>query len=127
MPTEQDKLDLLFNKSNGEIRENIDDTNNVLSPIEVLALYIKKIVIKEGNDDKSDIVLTDKKNEIIPCIVSTPIDIRSKILEDDTIDYFAEYMPDFYFNMHCEKCKHEWKLGGIDPEVEFFRQASSVY
>ncbi len=131
MPTEQDKLDLLEVKENSEMREQLEETNDLLNNIEIFSIYIKKMIIANPTDDDKDntLILTDKVKDIIPTIMSMGLDLKSTLLEDETINEFADFIPNFYLNIKCSNlaCGKQFKWEGVNPEQDFFRKALSVY
>jgi len=126
MPTETDKLLLLESKTNGQMREDILENDDVFNTLELFSVYIKKLIIKHEN---GDIVLTDKVNEIIPTINGMPLELKAALLKDETVSEFTEYAPKFYLNLTCDnrKCNRDFTWDEIDPEQDFFRKALSVY
>lgn len=127
MPTEADRIIILDEKANSDMRENITDNGDVLSALELFCIYIKKIEIVT---EEETLVLTDKLNDIIPTIKGMPIDLQTSLLDDVSVAPLVEYAPKFYLNVHCTnpECKSpEFKWTDISPEQDFFRKALSIY
>ncbi|MFA7129458.1 MAG: hypothetical protein WC136_09835 [Sphaerochaeta sp.] len=126
MPTEKDKLSIIDSKSNGQLRKNLEDEDDILNNVDVVGMYIKKIEIRKG---KEVITLTDKKEEIIPLLNDCPFELKLKIIEDETISQFTDYVPNYYLNIVCKDglCAKEFKWDNINPENDFFRKALSIY
>lgn len=134
MPTETERIQILKDKENSELRENIKEHNDVLNPMELLTIYVKRIEIKKSKDSKDSkddfIILDDKINEILPTLTKTPLELQSKLLEDTSLKEFIDYNPNFYLDIHCENLGCEvpdFKWDKIDPEQDFFLKALSVY
>jgi len=129
MPSEQDRMDILQVKENEELRNNINSNNDVLSSLELFSVYIKRLEIKVDDDEKNNIILTDKVNDIIPTIKNMPLDLQTLLLDDETATPLIEYTPKFYLNITCSSidCKKQFKWEGVNPEQDFFRKALFVY
>ena len=127
MPMEEDRLEVLKGVSSSEMRENLEKHQDVLSLIDFMGIYIKKIEIDQA--DGSTIELTDKREDILPTIKNMPLDLQVKLIDDLTINEFTEYNPYYYLNIRCSvpSCQHEFKWADIKPENEFFRKALSLY
>lgn len=126
-PTEFERIQVLEAKSNEQMRNSIEENNDVLSALELFCIYIKKIEIKSGEET---ITLTDKINEIFPTVRGMPLDIQAALLEDETIGELIEYNPNFYLKVHCENpaCeKPDFNWNAISPEQDFFRKTLSIY
>ena len=128
MPTEAQKLKVLNFSSSSQMRTNLEKHNEVFSLIDLMSIYIKRIVIVGGSEDGSDLVLDDI-NDILPTIKEMPIDIQTMLIADQTVDTFTEFNPFYYFNIKCgvPTCGHEFKWDNIKPEQDFFRKALSLY
>ena len=127
MPTETDRINILKSKENSEMRDSIDETGNILSSMELFAAYIKRIEIV---DNKEVISLTDTVKDIIPTIVGMPLELQAKLLNDETIEEFVKYSPNFYLDISCTNpgCSLKtFKWTDVNPEQDFFRKALSVY
>ena len=127
MPTEIDRLEIISEKENSDLRDNITEHGDILSNIELFSIYIKRMEIKNGEET---IVLTDKVKDIIPTVTKMPLELQIKLLEDTSIQEFSEFTPEFYLNIKCSNpaCElGEFKWSGIDPEQDFFRKALSIY
>jgi len=132
IPTEEDSLKIIESKENSDLRNSVSENDNILNSLEVFSIYIKKIIIANPTkeDKENCIILTDKTSEIIPTIQDMPLDLKSKLLEDETINQFADYVPSFYLNINCSNLNCElktFKWDNINPEQDFFRKALSVY
>lgn len=127
MPTEEDRVKILKQKENSEMRDSIEQDGDVLSALELFCIYIKRLEIKDG---ESEFILTDKIVDIIPTVKTMPLDLQSKLLEDNSLAPLIEYTPNFYLDISCSNIncpeKH-FKWEGISPEQDFFRKALSVY
>ena len=126
MPTESDKLQILSFKDNASLRNTLKEENDVFTPMEMIALYINKMTIKDGD---SEIVLTDKIKDILPTLKKMPLDLKTGILEDGSIELFSDYMPNFYLKCKCQnpECGHDFIWAEVNPEQDFFRKAIFVY
>ena len=127
MPSETDRLLVIESKENSELRDELEETDDILSPIELFSVYIKQINIKQGD---TLFELTDKVKEILPLLKDMPMELKSKLLSDETVSEFIDYNPKFYLNITCSNiaCKQkEFKWDNINPEQDFFLKALSVY
>lgn len=126
MPYEKSRLEVLSTNSSADMRNNLEKHKDVLSLVDFMALYIRKMVIDNG-DDK--IVLTDMREDILPTIKNMPLDLQVKLIDDTTTDVFTEYTPYYYLNIACGQpgCGHTFKWDDIKPENDFFRKALSLY
>ncbi len=126
MPYEKSKLDVLTTVSSAAMRDNLEKHKDVLNLIDFMALYIRKMVIVNGD---STIVLTDLVEDILPTIKNMPLDLQVKLIDDETINVFTEYNPYYYFDITCGHpgCGHTFKWDDIKPENDFFRKALSLY
>jgi len=127
MPTEADRVLILKQKENSQMRDSIEENGDVLSSLELFCVYIKRLEIKDGEET---IVLDDKLVDIIPTVKQMPLDLQSKLLEDNSVMKLVDYTPNFYLdiecsNIHCAKRQFKWE--GINPEQDFFLKALSVY
>ena len=133
MPSETDKLNLIRNKNDNELRKNIEDGNSLLNNMDIIALYIKSIFIK-GKTKKDNITITSDQIEdgvsvIQQTINGMPADIQIKIIEDEKIGEFMDYNPDFYMKLICrnDNCNKSFNWFDINPETDFFRKSLSIY
>ncbi len=127
MPTEADRVLILKQKENSKMRDSIEDNGDVLSSLELFCVYIKRLEIQNGEEL---ITLSDKLIDIIPTVKQMPLDLQSKLLEDDSVMPLVEYTPNFYLdiecsNIHCAKRHFKWE--NINPEQDFFLKTLSVY
>lgn len=127
MPMEQDRLDVLQNVSSSEMRDNLEKHKDVLSLVDFMAIYIKRMEITAA--DGTVIELNDKKEDILPTIKNMPLDLQVKLIDDPTVDSLTEYNPYYYLKLKCgaPACQHEFKWDDINPENDFFRKALSLY
>ena len=127
MPTEEDRMQILQQKENSQMRDSIDENGDVLSSLELFCIYIKRLEIVDG---ETIFKLEDKINDIIPTIKQMPLDLQSKLLEDSSVAPLIEYTPNFYLNITCSNIHchdREFKWEGISPEQDFFLKTLSVY
>jgi len=125
MGTEDQKLKLLKNKSTQQLKDDLQDVGGLLNNLELITLYIDKIIIGKGKNKK--IYSDDKK--IIDIINGMAADLKTKVIEDQTINEFLEYAPNYYLNVFCKdiSCSKEFNWYDIDPETDFFRKSVSIY
>jgi len=121
IPSETDRINLLKNKTNQQLKDSVTENDDVLTPIELITLYIKRVEIGE--------IILDDIFDISKFMNNLPLDYKSIILEDETINELIEYLPKFYLKIHCSnlKCQKDFKWFNINPELDFFRKALSVY
>jgi len=127
MPDESTRIKIIQEKENQEMREELENTNEVLSQMELFSLYVKQLDIVVDGKVKE---LTDIVGEILPVLINMPMELKTKLLNDETIKEFIEYSPKFYFNIPCTApaCTlGEFKWDDISPEQDFFLKALSVY
>jgi len=127
MPNESERIKILETKENEDLRNNIEETGDVLSAMELFAVYVKRIEI---NENGKVFKLTDKIKEILVTLNKMPLELRAKLLDDLTIKKFVDFTPNFYLditcsNLGCSKPKFKWDE--VDPENDFFLKALSVY
>jgi hypothetical protein len=127
MPTESERLKVVRYKEDSELRNEVESTGDILSPMELFCIYIKRIEIDSLEEDVDTLVLDDKVKDIIPTLKEMPFDLKAKLLDDKAIAIFTEYSPNFYLQLTCGKCAHEFNWNNISPEQDFFRKALSVY
>ena len=127
MPTEQDRMFILEEKESSDMRSSVEDNNDIMTTLEMFCVYISKIEIKTGDDT---LTLTDKIKDIIPTIKGMPLELQSKLLDDDSVKPLVDYAPSFYLSLECDNIKCDdrlFKWENISPEQDFFRKALSVY
>lgn len=127
MPSETERIKILEEKKNSEMRNDLEEYGDVLNAMELFAVYVKRLEIMEG--DKVHI-LDDKVQQIIPTMNQMPLELQAKLLEDVTLEEFVDYSPKFYLDIHCSNLgceKPDFKWDKIDPEQDFFLKALSVY
>ncbi len=127
MPTEADRMQILLEKETSEMRDSVENNNDILNTLEMFCVYIKRLEIQTGNEL---LVLENKIKDIIPTIKGMPLELQSKLLEDTTVKPLVDYSPNFYLNIqcdniHCESPVFKWE--NVNPEQDFFRKALSVY
>jgi len=127
MPVETERLKVVRYKEDSDLRKEIEDSGDILSPIELFSIYIKRIEIDSIKDDEETLVLTDKVEDIIPTLKEMPFDLKAKLLDDKAVSLFTEYTPKYYLKLTCNKCSHNFNWSNISPEQDFFRKALSVY
>lgn len=127
MPVESERIKIIENKENSELRNELNETDDILSPIELFSVYIKSVKIVQGDEVFE---LTDPVKEILPLLRDMPMDLKAKLLEDQSIKELIEYSPNFYLDIQCSnpgcEIKH-YKWDNINPEQDFFLKALSVY
>lgn len=127
MPSETDRMQILLEKETSEMRESVQEHNDILNTLEMFCVYIKRLEIQTADET---LILEDKIKDIIPTIKGMPLELQSKLLEDTTVKTLVDYSPNFYLNIQCDniKCSDPvFKWENINPEQDFFRKALSVY
>jgi len=121
MQTEASRLALVKNKSTKELQDQVKANNSLISSSDLISMYVTKMVIK-------DKVITDKE-QIREILEKASPDIRAKLIEENKIEEFFQYIPNFYFNIKCrnDNCLKDFKYKEVDPETEFFRKSVSIY
>jgi hypothetical protein len=126
--TEKDSLDVLSIKDDKELRQNLEDYNDLFETLSVFIMFIKSVTI--SNKDGVVIKLTKLKEEIYPFIMGLKnIVLLEKLIETISgYEGLAQYQPKFYASKMCKNvnCGKEFKWP-VNPEIEFFRKASSFY
>ena len=123
LPSEKDRMMLSSVYSADQIKKNISKTGTVLSYVDNLTFFIKRVIIK---DPAGNIILSNILHDIYPFM--TNLSPKVKDLVQDAIDLteFDKYSTDFYDNVTCSHCNNIERVDMI-PEVEFFRKALSAY
>lgn len=122
LPSEKDRMTMAALYNAAQIKNNINQTGNILSYVDNLTFFIKKIVIK----DDQDIVLTNMVQDIYPFMSNLSPKIKDMIQDEITLTEFDDYTTTFYEDVTCDHCGNPEKIE-IVPEVEFFRKALSAY
>jgi hypothetical protein len=122
MPSERDRLVITKLLNPEKAKENYEKTGNIMTYMDNLMFFAKTIIVGEGNDK---IVLMDVIQDIYPFLKNIPPKISDAVKSEIDVTIFDEYMPSFYLEEECPKCKHINRLD-IDPELVFFRKALSV-
>lgn len=125
MPTEMDKLKMMDNFSEEELRKNYSETGTIMNNLASLSFHIREVRIKPENGEV--ITLTDQVRDIYPWLGTIPIDLKTKVIKTNEIKTFEPFMPTFEYNLECDKCSNGFKWEGVDPEEDFFRQILFIY
>ena len=125
MQTEESKLELIKNKTNKDMQDNVNQNGQLLTNIELISLYIDKLIIDDGNDSKE----YSKVADILEIISNMPPELQSKLIEDNTVENFLDYNPNFYMKIKCKNnvCGKVFDWFDINPENDFFRKSVSIY
>jgi len=129
MPTEAKKLEVLNYTSSSQMRNNLEKHNEVFSLLDLMCIYIKRIIITPEDKTQQVIILEDLMEDIIPTVKGMPLDLQTLLIADPTIDEFTVFNPYYYFNIQCSvpTCSHQFKWDEVKPEQDFFRKALSIY
>jgi hypothetical protein len=125
--TELDSLKLLSIMDNKEIKQNVEEYNDIFDTLKIFIMFIKEISVQSGNEI---FILKDTKEEIYPFIMGlNNIQLLKKLISRITeYDGFTKYQPKFYAKKFCTNvsCGKEFKWM-VNPEIEFFRETSDLY
>lgn len=127
-PTDDTKIKLYEYLGNAQLRNNIKEEGMTLTTLDLAIILIKKIIITKPDGSIQELV--DPIEEIRPLIFGLKsLQLKKKIIniiKDEKI--FTKFHPKFYNKFTCSNgdCGKEitWV---VDPELEFFRQALSIY
>jgi len=122
IPSEKKRLEIASAFSADQMKNNIQESNNILSFSDNLIYFIKRIVFKDTN---GDIILQNPINEIYPFMVNLPPKVKDAIRENVSLEHFDKYLANFYHESRCPHCGNTEKVD-IVPEIEFFRKALSI-
>jgi len=127
------RMKLLSMKSNNQIKETVEETDNVLDTIDNLVMFIKAIRVfkedkrtKEGRRLVAEITYENEGfYEIFKFIHDMPMKIRDIVLNESDLTVLEKYSPLFVVKEACPYCGHIHELDS-SPEIEFFRKALSL-
>jgi hypothetical protein len=121
-----DRINLFKNKSNQEIRNNIQKINSMVPKVEMIPMFIDSVEIDMGDE----VINLEDDNEIMVFI--SKLNSTSKEVVETTnnqyIEYILGYSPEFNSkSIECPHCKHQNEWEDIDLMVEFFLKISAIY
>jgi hypothetical protein len=127
------RMKLVKYKSNQEIKENLNDSDNILDATDNLTLFIKKIRVykpdkrtKEGRKLVTEIdYYQDGFDEIFKFIHEMPMKLKDMVLSSVDLSDLEKYSPVFKVQENCPYCGHVHDLD-VSPEIEFFRKTLSL-
>lgn len=122
-----ERLEIFKNKSNEEIRNNIQKIRALITKLETVPLFIDSIKIEDTSLEKP--IILNNKNEIM--IFIHKLNTSSKeIIEASNnkyIDHILGYQPKFSAEIECPHCGTMNSWEDIDLMVEFFLKISTIY
>ena len=127
------RMNLLFMKSKQELKENVNENNNILDALDNLIVFIKSIRVykddKRTKDGRKLVVEissdTDGFNEIFEFIHDMPMKARDTILNESDLTKLEKFSPVFKIAEACPYCGYVNELDN-SPEIEFFRKTLSL-
>ena len=127
------RMKLVDYKNNSNLKENLNENQNILDNLDNLILFIKEIRVykldkrtKEGRKLVTTINFNeDGFDEVFDFIHGLPMKIRDILTTESKLDTLEKYSPEFFINETCPHCGHIHKLP-IAPEIEFFRKTLSL-
>lgn len=123
LPSEKDRV-LLSSLYNAEqVKKNIEQTGTVLSYVDNLTFFIKRVIIK---DPDGDIILSNILQDIYPFMKNLSPKVKDLVQNAIDLKEFDKYVTDFYEILTCDHCGARERIEMV-PEVEFFRKALSTY
>jgi len=120
MPSELVRVKALNLMKASEINSNVEENNDTFSYIDNLVVLTREIrIIKQSGEE---IVLRDLEQDIYPFLRNLQPKVIDVIRNQLNLDLFEEYMPNFYLDTNCTKCKTKNEIQ-LNPEIAFFRKA----
>lgn len=122
-----ERIDIFKNKSNEEIRNNIQKIRALVSKIETIPLFVDSITITDESLDKPIVLSTKSEIMIFIHRLNTSSKEIIEASNDKYIDHILGYQPKFSAKIECPHCKqiNDWE--DIDLMVEFFLKISAIY
>lgn len=123
LPSEKDRTLLASLYNADQIKKNIDTTGNILSYVDNLTFFIKRVIVK---DPAGDIILSNVVHDIYPFMRNLSPKVKDFVEEAINLKEFDKYMTEFYEMVNCKHCGNQERIEFV-PEVEFFRKALSAF
>jgi len=122
MPSELNRLVISKGLTPDAAKDNIAKRGNIMSYVDNLVFFTKKLIIGE---DQDRIILEDIFQDVYPFLNNVPPKVLDAIKNEVDLEFFDDYMPNFYIRTKCSHCGAEEKIT-VDPELAFFRKTLSL-